>query len=200
MSRQNQNDDPETRESKRARFTEEPKRSTGLIWVLAVIAVVAVAAAIVYFVNTESRERTAPPARREQSSTAPAPQSQPAAMTPIEADGDVYRLPLASISQQAAFFRAETANGSVPFFAVRDASGEVHVALDACQSCYTAKKGYTQRGGAMLCRNCGLTFPVAGITEMGDRGGCHPISLPSKVDGASVVVARAAVEEGVKWF
>jgi uncharacterized membrane protein len=200
LSRQNDSEDIQTRESKRARFTGEPKRSSALVWIVAVIAVVAVAAAIVYFVDSEGRERTAPPARREQSAPAPAPQSTAAAVTPIEADGEVYRIPLDRVSQQAAFFRAETASGSVPFFAVRDASGEVHVALDACQSCYAAKKGYTQRGAAMQCRNCGLTFPVAGITDMGDRGGCHPISLPAKVEGAAVAVSRAAVEDGAKWF
>ena len=94
-----------------------------------------------------------------------------------------------------------TAGGAtVPFFAVRDASGRVHVALDACQACAVAKKGYVQAGDAMKCRNCGMTFPVAQITEMGDRGGCHPILLPATASGDAIVVEAADVAAGAKWF
>lgn len=122
------------------------------------------------------------------------------AAKPIAFDGEVVRVPAAGITTEAACFTADMNGTKVPFFAVRDAAGRVHVALDACQVCAEAKKGYVQKGDHMQCRKCGKTFAIAEITEMGGKGGCHPISLPSTTAGDSIVVKRSDVASGVRWF
>jgi len=46
---------------------------------------------------------------------------------------------------------------------VKDKQGNVHIAFDACDVCYEAKKGYKQDGDVMQCINCGKTFSITSI-------------------------------------
>ena len=196
------------RERKRTRFVDEStarsnkKRSTMLV--AGVAAAIVIASAFFLLnggdtntsVNRSGSVASAPTTAR---SAAPSGASA-ASATALSPEGDVFRIPTASITSEATFFKA-TANGTaVPFFAVRDASGRVHVALDACQTCARAKKGYAQAGDHMQCRNCGMTFAIAQITDMRDKGGCHPIVLPATTSGDAIVVKTADVTAGAKWF
>ena len=198
----------ETRERKRARFDRPdqaaPKTTRNLV-IGAAVLIAALAAGALYFTSTGSGDRIEPrpSADRHDGSTAPraaAPNASPAPTSTLTPDGDLFRVPASQVTSEAAFFTASVGEKTVPFFAVRDASGQAHVALDACQVCAHAKKGYAQKGDSMQCRNCGLTFPIKSITSMAGKGGCHPISLPSKVEGDSILVSRSAVEAGAKWF
>jgi len=83
------------------------------------------------------------------------------------------------------FFEAPLDRGSVRFFAIRVGS-DVRTNLDACEIC--GPKGYFLEGGAAVCRNC--TSPIA-LSSLGRRGGCNPIPLRSRVEGARVVVDLA---------
>ena len=83
------------------------------------------------------------------------------------------------------FFEAPLAQGSVRFFAIRVA-GEVRTNLDACEIC--GPIGYFLEGGAAVCRNC--TSPIA-LSSLGRRGGCNPIPVRSRLEGARVVVDLA---------
>jgi len=202
----------DTRERKRARF-EEPgpssKSNRGLL-VVAAVAVVAIIVGAIYFVANRGGEDTPIP-------TAGGPASQPA--TPIAApgtapaggtsvanaptlapDGESFRIPVASVTPTAGFYRIDAGGTVVPFFTVRDPSGQAVVALDACNVCAHAKKGYTQKGDQMLCKNCGLTFPVANLAKMGSQGGCHPITVPTRTEGDSIVVDRKDLTAGAKYF
>jgi hypothetical protein len=199
----------ETRERKRSRFDESAavsnrRRSTLLVAGVAVAIVLASG-----FFLLEGGDPSTSVERGTRSPAAPAGSgarpSAPAAATSAAAiavspEGSVFRLPASSITTQATFFKGDAGTVTVPFFAVRDASGRVHVALDACQVCARAKKGYVQDGDHMQCRNCGMTFAIAEITAMGGKGGCHPISLPSTTAGDSIVVKAADVGAGAKWF
>jgi uncharacterized membrane protein len=118
----------------------------------------------------------------------------------LVASGDVIRIPAASVTKTATFFKVEAGGTLVPFFAVRDAMGAAVVALDACNVCAHARRGYGQRGNEMVCNNCGMTFPVDSLAKMGGEGGCHPITVASRVDGDSVVVDRASLAAGARWF
>lgn len=196
------------RERKRTRFVDEStarsnkKRSTMLV--AGVAAAIVVASAFFLLkggdsstsVNRSGSAASTPAAAR---SGAPSGASA-ASATALTAEGDVFRVPTASITSEATFFKATADGMTVPFFAVRDAAGRVHVALDACQACARAKKGYTQAGDHMQCRNCGMTFDIAQITAMADKGGCHPIVLPSTTSGDSIVVKTSDVAAGAKWF
>lgn len=194
----------EAREHKRTRF-ERPEGALSkwripiTLGVLAIAATVGILFATGFLGRTEgdAQPRIDPHAPKAATGSSPAPPGASSAnATAIAADGDVFRLPAKSISAQAAFFKA----GTVPFFAVRDAAGQVHIALDACQSCAAAKKGYVQVGDGMQCKKCSELFPISFITKMGGRGGCHPISLPWSAEGDSLVIKRSDVEAGAKYF
>jgi FTR1 family protein len=81
------------------------------------------------------------------------------------------------------FFQAPLDQGSVRFFAIR-VGGDVRTNLDACEIC--GPIGYFLEGGTVVCRNC--TSPIA-LTSLGRRGGCNPIPVRSRIDGARVIVA-----------
>lgn len=87
---------------------------------------------------------------------------------------------------------------AVRFFLVRDKQGVVRAALDACEVCWHADKGYTLRDGAMLCVNCGQSFALNRIGQV--RGGCNPHPLEFVLDKDSVTIQRSALAEGVRYF
>jgi hypothetical protein len=196
------------RERKRTRFDESAARSN---MKRSTVLVVGVATAILltsaFFLLNGGETSTSVDRSGGSPASAPSPArtgapsgASAASATAITHEGDVFRIPTASITTEATFFKADAGGATVPFFAVRDASGRVHVALDACQTCARAKKGYAQAGDHMQCRNCGLTFAIAQISAMRDRGGCHPIVLPSTTSGDAIVVRAADLAAGAKWF
>jgi hypothetical protein len=197
------------RERKRTRFEEastasNKKRSTVLV--VGVAAAIVLASAF-FLLNGGETSTSIDRSGNARSALAPSPArsggssgASVASATALTPEGDVFRIPMTSITNEATFFKASADGSTVPFFAVRDATGRVHVALDACQTCARARKGYAQAGDHMQCRNCGMTFAIAQITDMRDKGGCHPIVLPSTTSGDAIVVKATDVAAGAKWF
>ena len=62
------------------------------------------------------------------------------------------------------------------------------VALDACRIC--GAEGYRQDGQNVVCRHCGSAIYVPTI---GEAGGCNPVGVPFRVDGADIVVKVSAI-------
>jgi len=99
----------------------------------------------------------------------------------------------------AKFFDYKLANSQqVRFFVVKSSVGDYRVALDACEMCSRAKKGYHQDGDDMVCNNCGKRFPTAMIGKL--SGGCHPIGLKASNDGTHLVIKKSDLEAGAKYF
>ena len=84
------------------------------------------------------------------------------------------------------------------YFLVKAPDGSIRAALDACEVCAPEKKGFKQVGQAMVCVNCGKQFPLGriGLTS----GGCNPHPLKATVQGDQVLVDRAELTEGVRFF
>ena len=98
------------------------------------------------------------------------------------ADGQV-RIPTAEVSDgNLHMFRLEAAGSEIRFLIVRQPSGW-GVALDACRIC--GRAGYRQDGSNVICRNCGSAIYIPTI---GQAGGCNPVGVPARVDGADIVV------------
>jgi uncharacterized membrane protein len=104
------------------------------------------------------------------------------------------RLPISDISTTAKFYSYDYNDVTVRYLAVRDKQGNVHVAFDACDVCYEAKKGYKQDGDVMQCLNCGKTFSITSIGTENTAGGCWPSFLPMNIDGNDVVIKIADLE------
>jgi uncharacterized membrane protein len=104
------------------------------------------------------------------------------------------RIPISNISTTAKFYSYDSNGISVRYFAVKDQQGNAHVAFDACDVCYEAKKGYKQDGDVMQCLNCGKTFSITSIGTENTAGGCWPSFLPMNVDGNDVVIKITDLE------
>ena len=110
------------------------------------------------------------------------------------------RLPLSEVNDgKAKFYDATLSNGtSVRFFVVKTADGIYRTALDACQVCFDAHKGYYQDGNDMVCRKCGRHFPISSIGY--GTSGCHPMGLHGTVDGDDLVIQTNELQNGSRYF
>jgi len=111
------------------------------------------------------------------------------------------KIPLSEITSQAKWYEYDAEGVKVRFFAVRASDGSVKTGFDACDVCYTSKKGYRQEGGYMVCNNCGNKYPINGLgVENKKTGGCWPGYLPSIIKENALVINKLNLEEGKKFF
>lgn len=121
-----------------------------------------------------------------------------ARFAPVRTEGQAVRLDLAQFRDgEAHFFRYE---GSRPvrFFVVRSSDGVFRAAFDACEVCFEKRLGYRQEADRMVCRDCGRSVPLGSVDQRG--GECHPAPLERTLDGAFLVLRKAALESGAKYF
>jgi len=109
------------------------------------------------------------------------------------------RIPIAQISDRASFYTYNSGGVNIRYFAVKGNDGQIHVAFDACDVCYPAKKGYRQIGDVMHCNNCGREFPINSIGTQNLAGGCWPSYLPMSIDENEVVIKISDIE-GKKYM
>ena len=110
------------------------------------------------------------------------------------------RIPLSEVGDgKAKFYEAALSNGkSARFFIVKTSDGIYRTALDACQVCFYAHKGYYQDGNDMVCRKCGRHFPMNSVGY--GTSGCHPMGLHGTVAGNELSVPASELESGSQYF
>jgi FTR1 family protein len=74
------------------------------------------------------------------------------------------------------------------FFAIKKPDGALQACMDACEIC--GDLGYYQDAEGVTCRNC--SAPI-NLTTLGQTGGCNPIPLVARRDGASFDVDAASI-------
>ncbi len=117
----------------------------------------------------------------------------------VKAQAGNVTIPLADVSDgKAHFYSFKTGGKDVKFFVLKSKDGVVRTALDACDVCYRAKKGYVQEGDAMKCVNCGMKFHSTRIMEV--KGGCNPHPLPRTTDAKNLTIREADLAAGVGYF
>ncbi len=110
------------------------------------------------------------------------------AKTLVAQNGQVI-IPLSDLTDSSLhFYTADVNNTVIRFLVIHQTNGDFAVALDACQICGTS--GYRQEGQNVVCRNCGASIYVPSI---GDKGGCNPIPVKSRVEGGAVTVDLSAL-------
>jgi len=177
MSNQPQTDN---RERKRAQFADgaQPKSKATPLLIIVVIALVAVALFFVF------RSRSGQPAATVINNST------------VSSD---IRIPLSELSSQAKFYDYTLAdNRKMRVFALKSSDGVYRAALDACDTCYHAKKGYHQEGDDMVCNNCGLHFHSAQVNEV--HGGCNPVGLPRAIEGDTLVIKASDLQARQQYF
>jgi uncharacterized membrane protein len=117
----------------------------------------------------------------------------------VKAKAGAVTIPVADVADgKAHFYTFKTGGKDVKFFVIKSKDGVIRTALDACDVCYRAKKGYTQEGDVMVCNNCGMKFHSTKIMEV--KGGCNPSPLARTVDGKNVILREADIVAGAKFF
>jgi uncharacterized membrane protein len=112
---------------------------------------------------------------------------------------EAVKIPLASLASGKALFLSIANEGTeFRYFALKCGEGQYRAALDACDVCYRAKKGYRQEGDKVVCNNCDMKFDSAKIGEK--KGGCNPHGLPSAVEGKSLVILKSDIFAGKRYF
>lgn len=110
---------------------------------------------------------------------------QPSPARSLAAQNGEVRVPLTELTDSSLhYYTAEAAGGkTIRFLIVHKTNGDYATALDACQIC--GAKGYRQEGQNVVCRNCGA---VIYIPSIGQKGGCNPVALKSRVEAGEVIV------------
>ncbi len=189
MAKQSQFQSKQSREKKRAEFstqTQSKKRVVPFV-VVALVALAGLGVSVYLLIGGSGNK----PQSVNVVSTTQGGSTQGA--------GEI-KIPLADLaSGKAKFFDYRLSNNKpVRFFALKSSDGIYRAALDACDVCYHAKKGYHQEGDNMVCNNCGLTFPSDKINEV--QGGCNPVGLPRTVEGDHLVIKASELESRGNYY
>jgi uncharacterized membrane protein len=124
---------------------------------------------------------------------------KPAPTLPPKAE--TIQLPFSKLTKQAQFFSYKSKNNvSIRYFGLLDEKGSPHLAFDACDVCYGAKKGYMQQGDRAVCKNCGNAYPIQAIGTQNVQGGCWPSYLPIKIEGQQINIAINDLEKKEYMF
>lgn len=172
------------RQHKKEQFSKPARRSSSWIMALIIVALVGVIAYLVVGRVGQNPTITSVSAKTIQ----------------VAAGTDEIRIPLSEVnSDQAKFFEASLPNNTVTrFFVLRSSEGTYRAALDACQVCFDAHKGYHQEGNFMVCNKCGRRFPINSIGY--GSSGCHPMGLTATVDGDELKIKTSELISGSQYF
>lgn len=109
-------------------------------------------------------------------------------------------IPVARVNDgKAHFYRYPDGGKELKFFVVKGNDGAFRVAFDACDVCFREKKGYVQKGDAMVCRNCNMKFAIG---RLGPHavGGCNPSYLPHRQASGSIIISVTDLKAGSRLF
>ena len=116
-------------------------------------------------------------------------------------DGKVIVIPLKRLTTKAQYFSFKNRDGQkIRFFGLLDDEKKPHIAFDACDVCYGARKGYRQEGNMTICNNCGNKYSIKAIGISNKTGGCWPSYLPMTIEGKDIVITVNALARGQYLF
>ena len=95
---------------------------------------------------------------------------------------------MTDITNTAKFFSYNDNGVTIRYFAAKGIDNLVRVATDACDVCFSEKKGYVQAGTFMKCINCGQEFAIDNLGTKNLQGGCWPSYLPFTTDTENIVI------------
>ncbi len=118
--------------------------------------------------------------------------------TEVRAHNGIVAIPRAQVSDgKAHFFTYREAGRATHFFVLQSQDGEIRAALDACDVCYQAGKGYRQDGNQMICINCNMAFRSDRINEV--QGGCNPTPLQRSLRDGQLLLSAAELSR-LSWY
>ncbi len=117
----------------------------------------------------------------------------------VTPESGLIKIPVSDIDDgEAHYFKVRADDGvMVSFFTLKSRDGVIRAAIDACDVCYKAGKGYVQDGDFMVCTNCGQRFASNRINLV--KGGCNPAPLNRNVAEGSLVISMADINKN-SWY
>lgn len=113
--------------------------------------------------------------------------------TPIFGTG-VLSIPASDLrAGEVKFFsyRADAAS-EIRFLLARDSDGHLQGAFDACQRCYTYRRGFRSSGGYLICRVCGNRYKLDRLTT--GIATCAPGTLRYQSTGQTVQIQTSDLQ------
>ena len=109
------------------------------------------------------------------------------------------KIPIKAVNDgRAHHYQVKAADGTmVTFFVLKSRDGIIRAAIDACDVCYKAGKGYYQDGDFMVCVNCGQRFASNRINIV--KGGCNPAPLKRTVQGDQLYISMDDINAN-RWY
>ena len=178
---------PQNRKNKKkASDIEDNKKAarirTGIASFLVIIIIVAALGALIYFPLGTGEEGFQP-------SSFIQPQRNQTGIA------DFLSIPVGDINSKANFFSYNSSGVTIRFFLVSGAGRNIHLAADACDSCFENKEGFRQTGDQMKCNNCGQSFEIDRINATNPTGKCWPSNIPFAIDGGNVIISIDDINE-----
>lgn len=112
--------------------------------------------------------------------------------------GDI-RIPVGDVSDgKTHYFQVKADDGTlVIFFVLKSRDGVIRAAINACDQCYKAGKGYKQDGHFMVCNNCGQRFASDRINVI--EGGCNPVGVERTIHDGHLVIGMKDINQK-SWY
>lgn len=116
-------------------------------------------------------------------------------------DSDIV-IPVASVTEQAAFYPAVMNGTKLEVIAVKAPDGTIRTAFNTCQVCYSSGRGYyVQEGDQLVCQNCGNRFGMGDVEVT--RGGCNPVPITDEyktVDDQNITISKDYLTQATVIF
>jgi len=94
------------------------------------------------------------------------------------------------------FLSYKEKNKTINFIVIRT-GGKVSSYFDACLKCYKKKQGYKYDDGWLLCKACGIRYPIGSLEGIGS---CYPIPLEGKLEGNLYIIKLETLLSGLKYL
>lgn len=120
----------------------------------------------------------------------------------IMENGDI-EIKFDDLEQSNATFINYNSNGTnIELVAVKDGQNNIDIAFNTCQVCNGAPKAYfLQKGGKLICQNCGNSFSLKSIGA--SANGCNPMTISDsnviKTD-TGITISKEYLEQNKNLF
>lgn len=122
---------------------------------------------------------------------------QPAYEEPIVTDSGVV-VDISTLRPgKPKFYTYRYLDKKISFFVIKT-NGKAISFLDACMSCYHAKKGYAFEDGYFVCRACSVRVPMEDIEK--GFGSCHPIQIEGSVKDNKYFIPLRLLQQAADKF